>query len=163
MVGFTRCRPLPLTNPLLLASRRMARRAAGGQQTQNQSSQGGQAWHRSQVRRRSAKARKSDPSFDRLSQDVDVIAFSPVVETRWEPVMREIKKASIPVVLIGGTVEWWRGLYGRHGDGRADSWPYSNSHHFRGKPECDGRASWSVCSSLSSSCCKTSSPPHPDG
>ena len=29
--------------------------------------------------------------------DVDVIAFSPVVETRWEPVMREIKKASIPL------------------------------------------------------------------
>jgi ABC-type sugar transport system substrate-binding protein len=27
-----------------------------------------------------------------IAQDVDVIAFSPVVETGWEPVMREIKK-----------------------------------------------------------------------
>ena len=39
-----------------------------------------------------------------IAQDVDVIAFSPVVETGWEPVMREIKKAGIPVVLIGGTL-----------------------------------------------------------
>ena len=34
-----------------------------------------------------------------IAQGVDVIAFSPVVETGWEPVLREIKRAKIPVVL----------------------------------------------------------------
>ncbi len=34
-----------------------------------------------------------------IAQGVDVIAFSPVVETGWEPVLREIKKAKIPVIL----------------------------------------------------------------
>ncbi len=34
-----------------------------------------------------------------VAQGVDVIAFSPVVETGWEPVLREIKKAKIPVIL----------------------------------------------------------------
>ena len=34
-----------------------------------------------------------------IAQGVDAIAFSPVVETGWEPVLREIKKAKIPVVL----------------------------------------------------------------
>ena len=33
-----------------------------------------------------------------ISQNVDVIAFSPVVTTGWEPVLREIKDAGIPVV-----------------------------------------------------------------
>ena len=40
-----------------------------------------------------------------IAQDVDVIAFSPVVETGWEPVMREIKKAGIPVVLSDRAVK----------------------------------------------------------
>ena len=34
-----------------------------------------------------------------LAQGVDVIAFSPVVETGWEPVLKEIKASGIPVVL----------------------------------------------------------------
>ncbi len=34
-----------------------------------------------------------------VAQGVDVIAFSPVVETGWEPVLREIKQAGIPVIL----------------------------------------------------------------
>ena len=34
-----------------------------------------------------------------IAQGVDVIAFSPVVETGWEPVLKEIKKAGIPVIL----------------------------------------------------------------
>ena len=34
-----------------------------------------------------------------------MIAFSPVVETGWEPVMREIKKAGIPVVLSDRAVK----------------------------------------------------------
>jgi galactofuranose transport system substrate-binding protein len=39
-----------------------------------------------------------------LAQRVDVIAFSPVVETGWEPVLREIKAAGIPVILTDRSV-----------------------------------------------------------
>ncbi len=38
-------------------------------------------------------------------QHVDVIALSPVVETGWEPVLKEIKQAGIPVVLTDRKVE----------------------------------------------------------
>ena len=34
-----------------------------------------------------------------IAQGVDYIAFSPVVETGWEPVMREAKQAGIPVIV----------------------------------------------------------------
>lgn len=34
-----------------------------------------------------------------IAQQVDVIAFSPVVETGWEPVLKEAKEAGIPVIL----------------------------------------------------------------
>jgi len=40
-----------------------------------------------------------------ISQQVDVIAFSPVVETGWEPVLKEIKDAGIPVVLTDRAVK----------------------------------------------------------
>src|SRR5689334_3455625 len=40
-----------------------------------------------------------------IAQNVDVIAFSPVVETGWEPVLREIKKAGIPVILSDRAVD----------------------------------------------------------
>jgi len=40
-----------------------------------------------------------------IAQGVDVIAFSPVVETGWEPVLREIKRAGIPVVLSDRSVK----------------------------------------------------------
>src|SRR6476619_4697661 len=40
-----------------------------------------------------------------MAQGVDVIAFSPVKETGWEPVLREIKKAGIPVILTDRTVD----------------------------------------------------------
>lgn len=39
-----------------------------------------------------------------VAQGVDVIAFSPVVETGWEPVLREIHQAGIPVVLTDRSV-----------------------------------------------------------
>ena len=39
-----------------------------------------------------------------IAQGVDVIAFSPVVETGWQPVLTEIKKAKIPVVLTDRAV-----------------------------------------------------------
>src|SRR5690242_12790416 len=40
-----------------------------------------------------------------ISQGVDVIAFSPVVETGWEPVLQEIKRAKIPVILSDRAVD----------------------------------------------------------
>lgn len=40
-----------------------------------------------------------------ISQDVDVIAFSPVVETGWEPVLKEAKRAGIPVILSDRAVD----------------------------------------------------------
>ncbi|MCI0746330.1 MAG: ABC transporter substrate-binding protein [Verrucomicrobia subdivision 3 bacterium] len=35
-----------------------------------------------------------------LAQNVDAIILAPVVETGWEPALREIKKANIPVILV---------------------------------------------------------------
>jgi simple sugar transport system substrate-binding protein len=40
-----------------------------------------------------------------IQQKVDVIAFSPVVETGWEPVLREAKAAGIPVILSDRAVD----------------------------------------------------------
>lgn len=40
-----------------------------------------------------------------VAQGVDYIAFSPVVETGWEPVLQEIKKAGIPVILTDRAVD----------------------------------------------------------
>lgn len=35
-----------------------------------------------------------------LAQNVDAIILAPVVETGWEPVLKEIKRAKIPVILV---------------------------------------------------------------
>jgi galactofuranose transport system substrate-binding protein len=40
-----------------------------------------------------------------IAQKVDVIGFTPVVETGYEPVLREAKKAKIPVIIIDRTVD----------------------------------------------------------
>ncbi|MFC0212136.1 ABC transporter substrate-binding protein [Paenibacillus chartarius] len=40
-----------------------------------------------------------------VKQKVDVIAVAPVVETGWEPVLREVEKAGIPVVIIDRYVD----------------------------------------------------------
>ncbi len=40
-----------------------------------------------------------------IAQDVDVIAFSPVVETGWTPVLKEAKRAGIPVILTDRAVD----------------------------------------------------------
>jgi len=40
-----------------------------------------------------------------IKERVDVIAFSPVVETGWEFVLREIRAAGIPVILMDRTIE----------------------------------------------------------
>src|SRR5690606_8634656 len=39
-----------------------------------------------------------------IAQGVDVIAFSPVVETGWEPVLQEARAANIPVILTDRAV-----------------------------------------------------------
>jgi len=40
-----------------------------------------------------------------IGQRVDVIAFSPVVETGWDIVLREIRSAGIPVILMDRAIE----------------------------------------------------------
>lgn len=40
-----------------------------------------------------------------LAQEVDAIILAPVVETGWEPVLREIKRAGIPVILVDRGVQ----------------------------------------------------------
>ncbi len=40
-----------------------------------------------------------------IQQKVDVIAFSPVVETGWQPVLEEAKRAGIPVFLTDRAVD----------------------------------------------------------
>jgi simple sugar transport system substrate-binding protein len=40
-----------------------------------------------------------------IAQRVDVIAFSPVVETGWDTVLKEAKDAGIPVILVDRTVK----------------------------------------------------------
>ena len=40
-----------------------------------------------------------------VEQRVDVIAFSPVVENGWEGVLREIRAAGIPVILMDRAIE----------------------------------------------------------
>src|SRR5512132_3926134 len=40
-----------------------------------------------------------------IQQKVDVIAFSPVVETGWDTVLQEAKRAKIPVILTDRAVD----------------------------------------------------------
>ncbi|MBN2436360.1 MAG: ABC transporter substrate-binding protein [Spirochaetes bacterium] len=40
-----------------------------------------------------------------IAQNVDVIGFSPVVESGWGPVLREAKEAGIPVILVDRAVD----------------------------------------------------------
>lgn len=40
-----------------------------------------------------------------IAQKVDVIALAPVVETGWETVLQEAKRAKIPVILVDRTVK----------------------------------------------------------
>jgi len=40
-----------------------------------------------------------------IAQGVDVVAFAPVVETGWDPVLKECKQAGIPVVLTDRVVD----------------------------------------------------------
>lgn len=42
---------------------------------------------------------------DFVAQDVDIIAFSPVIETGWDEVLQEIKDAEIPVILVDRSVK----------------------------------------------------------
>ena len=42
---------------------------------------------------------------DFVRQRVDVIAFSPVVESGWEAVLREVRSAGIPVILVDRAIE----------------------------------------------------------
>lgn len=40
-----------------------------------------------------------------IAQQVDVIAFSPIVETGWDPVLQEAKAAGIPVIIVDRAIQ----------------------------------------------------------
>jgi ABC-type sugar transport system substrate-binding protein len=40
-----------------------------------------------------------------VTQHVDVIVLAPIIETGWDPVLREAKRASIPVILTDRTIQ----------------------------------------------------------
>ena len=40
-----------------------------------------------------------------VTQHVDAIAFAPIVETGWDPVLREAKRAGIPVIITDRTIQ----------------------------------------------------------
>src|SRR5215218_3448656 len=46
-----------------------------------------------------------------VAQKVDVIMFSPVVETGWTPVLREVKRAKIPVLIADRRVDAPEDMY----------------------------------------------------
>ena len=46
-----------------------------------------------------------------VEQEVDYIVLSPVVETGWETVLKEIKEANIPVIIINNPIEEEDSLY----------------------------------------------------
>jgi len=40
-----------------------------------------------------------------IAQGVDAIVLAPIVETGWEPVLREVKRAKIPIIIMDRTVK----------------------------------------------------------
>lgn len=40
-----------------------------------------------------------------VEQRVDIIAIAPVIETGWEPILREVKEAGIPVIIVDRAVK----------------------------------------------------------
>jgi ABC-type sugar transport system, periplasmic component len=42
---------------------------------------------------------------DFVAQDVDIIAFSPVIETGWDEVLQEVKDSGIPVILVDRSID----------------------------------------------------------
>ena len=57
--------------------------------------------HPPQILRRQQQAGRSDQALRSfIAQGVDAIILAPKVETGWEPVLREIKTAKIPVILV---------------------------------------------------------------
>ena len=40
-----------------------------------------------------------------ITQGVDVIVIAPIVETGWDPILREAKRAKIPVILTDRTIK----------------------------------------------------------
>ena len=76
-----------------------------------------------------------------VEQRVDVIAFTPVVETGWEGVLREIRAAGIPVILMDRTIEisddtLYASLIGSdfvEEGRRAGRWLFENTRDLRGE------------------------------
>ena len=90
-----------------LAFRRSAPRAHGAPPIPSRSSRGRQGrgveLKFADAQQKQENQIKAIRSF--IAQKVDVIAFSPVVETGWDTVLREAKAADIPVVLSDRAVD----------------------------------------------------------
>ena len=78
-------------------------RTANTESIKNEAAKRGVDLHFSDAQQKEENQIKAIRSF--IAQGVDVIAFSPVVETGFEPVLQEAKKAGIPVVLSDRAVK----------------------------------------------------------
>ena len=89
------------------ASPRSAPRAAGAPRTPSRSrtsaEEAGIELKFSDAQQKQENQIKAIRSF--IQQKVDVIAFSPVVESGWDTVLQEAKRASIPVILTDRAVD----------------------------------------------------------
>ena len=98
--------PAPITASCW-ASPRSARRATGAWRTRSRSrprpGRRGSTWSSwTPSSSRKSSSRRSAPSSP---GKVDIIAFSPIVESGWEPVLREAKAAGIPVFITDRAVD----------------------------------------------------------
>jgi galactofuranose transport system substrate-binding protein len=78
-------------------------RTANSQSIKDEAEKQGIALKFSDAQQKQENQIKAIRSF--IQQRVDVIAFSPVVETGWEPVLREAQAAKIPVILTDRAVD----------------------------------------------------------
>ena len=98
-------RPTTASSPS--ASPRSARRAAGARANtksiQESAKKAGIDLKFSDAQQKQENQIKAIRSF--IAQKVDVIAFSPVVESGWDAVLNEAKRANIPVILTDRAVD----------------------------------------------------------
>jgi ABC-type sugar transport system substrate-binding protein len=84
-------------------------RTANTKSIQDEAAKRGIDLHFSDAQQKQENQIKAIRSF--IAQHVDVIAFSPVVETGWDQVLKEAKDAGIPVIITDRTVSAPADLY----------------------------------------------------
>ena len=93
----------PLTVGFSQVGAESAWRTANSESVRNEATKRGIILRFSDAQQRQENQIRAIRSF--IAQGVDVIAFSPVVETGWEPVLREAQAGGIPVVLSDRAVD----------------------------------------------------------